>query len=98
MLRKLFLISIIGMVIGILAACATSTPTPTDLSPGLANPASTNCIDKGGTLEIRKDDAGNEYGVCKFSDGSECEEWAFFREECKPGDMQVWPSPTPSTN
>ena len=95
MIRKLLLIALIGMVIGILAACASSTPAPTEGGAGLANPASTNCIDKGGQLEIRKDDAGNEYGVCKFSDGSECEEWAFFREECKPGDMKVWPSPTP---
>ena len=50
----------------------------------MANPASKNCLDKGGKLEIVKETAG-EIGVCRFSDGSVCEEWKFFREECKKG-------------
>ncbi len=54
----------------------------------MPNPASVNCTEKGGTLEIRTNAAG-EYGVCKFGDGSECEEWAFFRGECKPGDSST---------
>ncbi|MBX3004684.1 MAG: DUF333 domain-containing protein [Anaerolineales bacterium] len=50
---------------------------------GLANPASQYCIEQGGRLEIRKDADGNEYGVCLLPDGSECEEWALFRDkEC----------------
>ncbi|MBU1866793.1 MAG: DUF333 domain-containing protein, partial [Actinobacteria bacterium] len=28
---------------------------------------------------------GGTYGVCVFPDGSECDEWAFFRGECEPG-------------
>jgi putative hemolysin len=51
---------------------------------GLANPASVNCAQKGGTEEIRADSAGGQYGVCKFSDGSECDSWKFFRGECSP--------------
>ncbi len=54
-------------------------------SVGLANPASTNCVNKGGTLEIRTDETGGQYGVCKFANGSECEEWKFFRGECQAG-------------
>jgi putative hemolysin len=49
----------------------------------LANPASANCVDKGGKLEIRTNRDG-QYGICKFSDGSECDEWAFFRGACSP--------------
>lgn len=50
----------------------------------LANPASVHCIDQGGVSEIRKDESGNEYGICKMNDGRECDEWAFFRENtCK---------------
>jgi putative hemolysin len=50
---------------------------------GLANPASQYCIEQGGRLEIRKDADGNEYGVCLLPNGSECEEWALFRDkEC----------------
>ena len=52
---------------------------------GLANPASVFCEEQRGTLEMRTDDAG-ESGYCVFDDGSECEEWAYFRSECAPGD------------
>ena len=51
---------------------------------GLPNPASVFCIEQGWTLEIR-DEAGGQAGYCMFADGSECEEWAFFRGECSPG-------------
>jgi putative hemolysin len=50
---------------------------------GLANPASVHCLDQGGTLEMR-DGEGGVFGVCIFADGSECEEWAYFRGECEP--------------
>jgi putative hemolysin len=56
----------------------------------LPNPASVYCLEQGGKLEIRKDAEGNEYGVCVFSDGSECEEWAFFRNECKKGEKNFF--------
>lgn len=50
------------------------------------NPASINCIEKGGRLEIRRAPIWpNEYGICKFDDGSECNEWGFFKGECKKG-------------
>ena len=56
--------------------------TLTSESGGLPNPASKYCLDQGYELEIRTDESGNQYGVCIFPDGSECEEWAFFRGEC----------------
>ena len=48
----------------------------------LANPASVNCVSKGYTLEIRKGANGGEVGYCVFGNGSECEEWAYFRGGC----------------
>ena len=51
---------------------------------GLPNPASAYCEEQGGQVEIRTDDEGGQYGMCIFEDGSECDEWAFFRGECKP--------------
>ena len=57
--------------------------SPASSLPGLANPASVHCEEQGGTLDIRTDDAG-EVGYCLFEDGSECEEWAFYRGECSP--------------
>lgn len=59
-------------------------PAPTAAPAGIANPASTYCVEKGGTSEIRTAEDGSQFGVCTFSDGSECEEWAFFRGECAP--------------
>jgi hypothetical protein len=51
----------------------------------LPNPASVFCEEQAGKVEMRTDDAGNQYGICVFEDGSECDEWAFFRAECQPG-------------
>ncbi len=53
--------------------------------PGLANPASQFCEEQGGRVEIRTTEEGSA-GFCVFSDGSECEEWAYYRGECRPGD------------
>ena len=55
---------------------------------GTANPASLYCLERGGTLEITKDAEGGGQGVCKFSDGTECDEWKFFRGECKPAELE----------
>jgi predicted secreted protein/putative hemolysin len=64
----------------------TKTPTATQTVIGMPNPASVYCGQAGGTLEIKKDNSGNEYGMCTFSNGTSCEEWALFRNEgCKPG-------------
>ena len=55
----------------------------TETKVGMANPASVHCEEQGGTVEIRATEGG-EAGYCVFPNGSECEEWAFFRGECKP--------------
>lgn len=50
----------------------------------IANPASVNCEQKGGRLEMMEEQGG-QFGVCVFEDGSRCEEWRFYRNECVPG-------------
>lgn len=70
------------------------TPTiPAGSTPGqeLPNPASVYCEEQGYRLEIRTATDGNQSGVCIFPDGSECDEWAFFRGECAPASQN---SPT----
>ena len=64
-----------------------------DGKTGIANPASVNCINKGGTLSIQKRGDGGEYGVCIFEDNRQCEEWALFRGECPAGGKKVTSSP-----
>lgn len=50
----------------------------------IANPASVFCEKQGYELETHTDSEGNQYGVCIFPDGTECDEWAYFRGECAP--------------
>jgi putative hemolysin len=57
-------------------------PCPEENKAQLANPASVYCEKQGGKLEIRTGADGGQTGFCKLSDGSECEEWAYFRGEC----------------
>lgn len=52
--------------------------------PGVANPASVYCEEQGGTVDIRTDESGSQTGYCVFSDGSEVEEWAYYRGEAEP--------------
>jgi len=53
---------------------------------GMANPASVYCTENGGYSKIRTAEDGGQYGVCVFDDGTECDEWAYFRGECQPSD------------
>jgi putative hemolysin len=71
----------------VLAACVpmpAPKAKPTQGQTGLPNPASKYCVDKGGKLEIRNE-TGGQAGYCVFPDGSECDEWAYFRGQCAPG-------------
>jgi len=92
-IRALLTVQFIG---GMLAACgpaAQDTPAPTQA--GLPNPASVYCEEQAGLLEIRTDASGGQAGVCVFPDGSECDEWAYFRGECQPGGQATQvPAPT----
>jgi putative hemolysin len=47
----------------------------------IANPASVYCTEQGGTLKI-VDTPDGQVGICTLKDGTECEEWAYFRKEC----------------
>jgi len=53
---------------------------------GMANPASVNCVNIGGQSVIMTNPDGSQYGMCNFTNGTICEEWALFRGEgCQPG-------------
>jgi putative hemolysin len=61
-----------------------TTNTP---QTNLPNPASVFCIEQGFKSEIRTAADGSQSGVCIFPDGSECDEWAYYRGECGPADQ-----------
>ena len=73
-------------------SAAPVTPTPTETKPvaGMPNPASVYCNDNGGSLDIKTDATGGQYGMCSFPNGSTCEEWALYRGEgCQSGSTPV---------
>ena len=51
---------------------------------GLDNPASVFCERNGGKFNLRTAPDGSVQGFCVFPDQSECDEWTYFRLECKP--------------
>jgi putative hemolysin len=71
------------LALGLLCFCGCCPQTPDDGE--LANPAAANCEGQGYTVKLRTDENG-AYGVCIFPDGTDCEEWAFYRGECGPGE------------
>ena len=77
-MKKDFIIIVISLFILLfLISC-----TKEESKAGIANPASTYCIEQGGKLEIRENAEG-QYGMCILPDGTECEEWKYFRKECQ---------------
>lgn len=61
-----------------LAACAAQQPVP---PLDAVNPASAYCVQQGGKTEIRQDEYGNEYGVCRLPDGLTVDEWEYYRSQ-----------------
>ncbi|NTU56079.1 MAG: DUF333 domain-containing protein [Anaerolineales bacterium] len=92
-------------IMGFTSCTAPQTgPTPLDQTSGepvsvstglpqsnIPNPASVYCVDRGFKSEIRTATDGSQSGVCIFPDGSECDEWAYFRGECGPANQPVTP-------
>lgn len=70
------------LIVGLVSGCNWGYIVP---------PALTFCEKNGGTWERRVEANGSENGICTFPDGSECEQWAFYRGECKPGQVRVTP-------
>lgn len=80
---------IFTLIFLILTSCSSAesqsvstSETPDIPQAYLPNPASVYCEEQGYTLEIRTAEDGSQSGICIFPDGSECEEWTYFRGEC----------------
>lgn len=86
MSKKLYIILILIIVgLGILFV---SSQFLKKQDVGLANPASVFCVDNGGHLSMRTDSTGGQFGVCVFDNNTECEEWMYFRGQCKMGEVK----------
>jgi putative hemolysin len=73
---------------------AATPPLPAGAS--VANPASQNCVNQGGTLSIETRGDGGQFGVCYFEDNRQCEEWALLRGDCPVGGVKVTGYTTPA--
>lgn len=78
----------IGSPIGPKTESAAESQTESDKT-GIANPASTKCAEDGLRMRILNLAEG-QVGICTFDDGSECEEWAYFRGDCRKGQCRDW--------
>lgn len=93
-LSRMAVLSVLILLIALLAVVACSTPESVPDStpvPEIANPAAAYCVEQGYRNEIRTDADGNQYGACIMDDGTECDEWAFYRGECGPGSTETTP-------
>ena len=85
----ILLIVIVSVLAVVISGCNEVTkdetpPVPTvNSTPQLPNPASKYCIEQGYNITIRTNPDGSQTGYCIFPNGRECEEWAYFRGECK---------------
>ena len=85
------------LFLGALGACDKAPPAPPP-APVVqrANPASENCIAKGGRRVAEKNPVGGEFSVCLFEDNKQCEEWALLRGHCPAGGIKVTGFTTPA--
>jgi len=72
---------------------APESPTAQPTMSTLPNPASAYCEEQGYKAELRTADDGSQAGFCVFPDGSECDEWAYFRGECRPASAEETDDP-----
>ena len=74
-----------GMLV--LSGCNKTEDNSEGENVWLANPASVYCEENWGTLQIETAEDGGQYWICLFNDGSYCEEWAYYRNECQSGEI-----------
>ncbi len=79
--KELGLVALLAAGVLALAGCG-KTEAPVEENAEIANPASVYCEENGWTLVIE-----DWAWLCMFADGSYCEEWAYYRNECKPGEI-----------
>jgi len=83
MKKKIMSYLVISLVWVLILIYTTACAAAADNPSSIANPASEFCIENGGISDIRESENG-QIGWCVFADGSECDEWEFFRGECTP--------------
>lgn len=60
-------------------ATTGTTAATTGTTAGLANPASVYCVSQGGEVVIVTAADGGQQGLCRLPDGTEIDEWEYYR-------------------
>lgn len=68
----------------LVAGCGSDGTAITGTSVGLANPASQYCVSQGGEVVMVTAASGAQQGICRLSDGTEVDEWEYFRASQTP--------------
>ncbi|MFH1200985.1 MAG: DUF333 domain-containing protein [bacterium] len=79
---KIVVVIVVIILISLTLTSKFLIQTEDETGTQIANPASVNCIENGGKLSIIDKPEG-QVGMCTFSNGTVCEEWAYFRGECE---------------
>ena len=82
--KTFWLVALLAAGVLTLAGCGNNQPAVEnpDENAEIANPASVYCEENGWTLVLEEG-----AWLCMFADGSYCEEWAYQRWECQPGEI-----------
>lgn len=95
---KKYLLALLGLFLGVLTIAGCQIQPENNEQNGQAsmpNPASVYCEEQGGTLRMVETKEGTQ-GICVLPDGTECDEWAYYRGECPatqgcPEDAKICP-------
>lgn len=72
----------LGLIALLAIGCLTLAGCNKSENAEVANPASVYCEENGGTLLLQDGE-----WLCIFDDGTYCEEWSYYRDECKKGEI-----------
>lgn len=85
--KNLGLVALLAAGVLTLTGCGDNTAAPIEENVELANPASVYCEENWWILQIETAEDWSQSWICLFEDGSYCEEWSYFNNECQPGEI-----------
>lgn len=81
---KAYIVLLTALIFLAVIVLGCTQQSTTQNNTQIANPASVYCENQGYKTEIVTASDGSQSGNCIFKDSSKCEEWAYYRGECKP--------------
>ena len=80
MRRRQWLVAALALLAIPAVGCGGDDDDDTEATTAVANPASVYCKSQGGTVVIVTAADGSQGGRCRLADGSEVDEWEYYRE------------------